>query len=619
MEGSPFAIAVLDKELRYLLVSERWLSDFYLGDQDLVGRLHYDVIPEVPQRLKDVHTRCLAGATEGGRSDILVRKDGRRERVNWDSRPWTTPSGEIGGIIIMIEFVTAWKEAEEELRRVNAQLAEAQRLARLGYWEWNLETNAATWSPEVYRIFGRDSSNESLSFDDYFATIPAAEQEAVSEWLAAAIKRGEPFNFEHSLIHPDGTRHVAIDGRVLHNDAGEPIKLLGVAQDVTERHQLEEQLHESQKMEATGRLAGGIAHDFNNILTAIFSFSEFAVSSLSEDHPARDDMHEVIRAADQAKTLTQQLLAFSRRQTVVPRVLRINDRVQSVESMMRRILGEDIAYSTHLEAELWNTRVDPNALEQVIINLAINARDAMPGGGRLTIETANVTLGEGKVGAKEQVIPQGDYVAFIISDDGEGMSEKVRQQIFEPFYTTKSSGNGTGLGLSTCYGIIRQANGFLWVYSELGQGTTFKVYLPRVHDPVDPVATVAEPAAGGGDETVLVAEDNPQVRQLTVRTLEELGYQVLVGDSAEQALETIANIDFDIDLLITDVIMPGMNGKQLSDRVVARHPRARVLYMSGYSENTIVHHGVLEDGIELLQKPFSPSDLAKRIRQLLEA
>ncbi|MCB9647858.1 MAG: hypothetical protein H6730_14810 [Deltaproteobacteria bacterium] len=276
-------------------------------------------------------------------------------------------------------------------------------------------------------------------------------------------------------------RYLAIDGRVLHDEAGRPTRLVGAAQDVTERHLLEDQLRESQKLEATGRLAGGVAHDFNNILTGSGFLLGRAGAGAGKAILLRADVpREVIRAAEQARSLTQQLLSFSRRRTVIPRVLQINERVKAVEAMIRRILGEDISYSTHLASDLWNTRIDPNALEQVIVNLAVNARDAMPEGGRLTIETTNVTLTDHKIGAKGQAIPPGDYVTFMLSDNGVGMSEPVREHIFDPFYTTKGPGRGTGLGLSTCYGIIRQAHGFIWVYSEPGQGTTFKVYLPRV-------------------------------------------------------------------------------------------------------------------------------------------
>ncbi len=616
---SPIAIAVFDRDMRYLVHSERYRDHYALGDQELVGRTHYEVFPDLPPRIREIHQRCLAGQGESGTADSLVRPDGRVEWANWDVRPWHTEDGAIGGIVVTTEVITARKTAEGALEEAHRRLAEAQRLARLGYWEWDLNSGVVTWSKEVYELFGVDPQTVPLSYDHYARAVPDEEKASVDERVKAAIKAGGPFQFDHAIVRPDGTRrYVVIDGRVVHDDQGAPTMLLGVAQDITTRRQLEEQLRESQKLEATGRLAGGIAHDLNNILTAIFSFSEFALAGLQTGHPAEGDIREVVRAADQAKALTQQLLAFSRRRTVIPRVVQINRRVQKVEAMMRRILGEDIHYATHLAADLWHTRIDPNALEQVIINLAVNARDAMPRGGRLTIETANVSLAHEKSGAKGQVIPAGDYVALMISDDGEGMTAEVKDHIFDPFYTTKAPGTGTGLGLSTCYGIVRQAEGFMWVYSEVGQGSTFKVYLPRVLDALDADVVPPAPKARGGSETILLAEDNDQVRRLTVRTLERLGYALIACDSAESALRALDDHAGPVHLLITDVIMPGLNGKELADRVEAARPGVRVLYISGYSENTIVHHGVLDAGVELLQKPFRPGDLAERVRQLLD-
>ncbi len=615
---SPMSIAVFDREMRYVVHSKRYAAEYGLEHEDLVGRSHYEVFPELPARFREVHRRCLAGASESAQADPLVRQDGRTEWANWDVRPWRTATGDIGGIVVMTELITARIEMEAQLRLAHAQLMEAQRLARVGYWEWDLASQVVTWTEEVYRLFGIDPSRSPLTYDDYIAAVPEEARGLIDERVRTSIAAGSEIYLEHPIIRPDGTeRHVAINGRVLRDDAGEPVRLVGAAQDITERHQLEEQLRESQKLETAGRLAGGVAHDFNNILTAIFSFSEFALETLDEDSPAASDIGEVLRAAEQAKSLTQQLLSFSRRRTVRPRVIQINERVRRVEAMIRRLLGEDIAYATYLSDDLWNTRIDPNALEQVIVNLAVNARDAMPSGGRMTIETANVTLHEEKVGAKGRAIPAGEYVAFVLSDSGHGMDASVLEHVFEPFYTTKPQGRGTGLGLSTCYGIIRQADGHLWAYSEPGHGSTFKIYLPRVIGAVDREAQVPAPMSSTGHESILLAEDNDQVRDLAVRSLEDLGYRVLACRSAEEALA--AAREHNVDLLVTDVIMTGMNGKELASRVAELHPRIRVLYMSGYSENTIVHHGVLEDGVQLLQKPFNPSDLGRRVRAVLDA
>jgi len=383
--------------------------------------------------------------------------------------------------------------------------------------------------------------------------------------------------------------------------------------------QSEERLRQAQKMEAVGRLAGGVAHDFNNLLTVITSYSDLLLEDLGSDDPKRDDVVQIRKAAEGAAALTRQLLAFSRQQVLEPKVLDLKATIASTEKLLKRLIGEDVHLITALAPDLGAVKADPGQLEQIIINLAVNARDAMPTGGRLTIEAANVEMDEAYVRGHAPASP-GRYVLLALSDTGIGMDEQTKARIFEPFFTTKEPGKGTGLGLATVYGIVKQSGGFIWVYSEPGHGTSFKVYLPRVDEPAEPVATpttMAEP--GRGTETVLVVEDAASVRMVTRQVLERYGYAVLEAPNGETALRLAAKHHGPIHLLLTDVVMPGLSGRQLAEQLAHLRPDMKVLYASGYADHAIVHHGILESGIAYLQKPFTPETLGRRVRQVLDS
>jgi hypothetical protein len=389
--------------------------------------------------------------------------------------------------------------------------------------------------------------------------------------------------------------------------------------DATERRSLEEQVIRAQKMEAVGRLAGGVAHDFNNILTAITGYTDLLLADLPADDPRRLDVDEIHHAAQRAAALTQQLLAFSRRQVLQPRVVDLNALVLDVESLLRRLIGEDLTLAAALDPEVGHVRGDPGQLQQVIMNLAVNARDAMPGGGRLTIESRNVELDEAYAAQHRDVTP-GRYVLLAVSDTGTGMSEETQSHLFEPFFTTKEMGKGTGLGLATVYGIVRQSGGHVWVYSELGHGTTFKIYLPRVDEPAEPLATRARaaPESLRGTETILLVEDEAAVRAVTRQLLQRNGYTVLEAPQGAAALALLEGGPVRLDLLLTDVVMPGMSGRELADQLTSRCPGLRVVYMSGYTDDAIVRHGMLEPGLEYLQKPFRPDGLLMKVREVLD-
>jgi PAS domain S-box-containing protein len=406
--------------------------------------------------------------------------------------------------------------------------------------------------------------------------------------------------------------------------SGAIVSYVCAARDVTRERELEDQLRQSQKMEAVGQLAGGVAHDFNNLLTAIMGNSELLLARMDDDDPRRADLDEIRKAGARAASLTRQLLAFSRRQVLEPVFLDLNSVVESVAKMIERVIGEHVELVTVLDPDLGQVHADPGQIEHVIINLAVNARDAMPEGGRLLIETTNADLDEEYVSAHTPVQP-GPYVMLAISDTGSGMDEATRARVFEPFFTTKESGKGTGLGLSTVYGIVKQSNGYIWVYSEAGQGTTFKIYLPRVED----VEAVVRPKTRGaaerrglerdGKETVLVVEDDDAVRGVVRRALEGCGYTVVAARDAAEATRLAGEYAGPIDFLITDLIMPETSGRDLARRVAELRPEVRVLYMSGYSDNVVLRQGMLSPGMQFLAKPFTQESLLDKVREILDA
>jgi CheY-like chemotaxis protein len=367
-----------------------------------------------------------------------------------------------------------------------------------------------------------------------------------------------------------------------------------------------------------GQLAGGIAHDFNNLLTAITGYGDLLYEDMPEDDPKRADVGEIRQAAQRAAQLTRQLLAFSRKQVLQPRVIDLNGVVSGMEAMLGRLLGETIHLRTKLAPQLGSVRADPGQVEQVVMNLAVNARDAMATGGELTIETADMDLDEDyartHIGAKS-----GSYVMLAVHDNGSGMDPATQARLFEPFFTTKGPGRGTGLGLSTVYGIVKQSEGYIWVYSEVGHGTTFKIYLPRVEARVDAPARPTPLAPPGGTETVVVVEDADLLRALARRILEGAGYKVLTARSGAEALSIAASHAGPIHLLLTDVVMPEMGGAELASRLSQRLPRLAVLYMSGYTDDAIIRHGVLQDGVPFIQKPFTAEGLLRRVREVLDA
>ena len=431
--------------------------------------------------------------------------------------------------------------------------------------------------------------------------------------------------YECEAIRKDGNRvPIEVSSRLIYEN-GVPVAVQGSARDITERKRAEEalrasqlQLQQSQKLEAIGQLAGGVAHDFNNMLTAIIGYTDLSLRRVGLENPIRRNLEETKKAAERAASLVRQLLAFSRKQILEPKVLDLNDVVKDMHKMLTRLIGENIKLATRLETDLGSVKADPCQVEQIIVNLVVNARDAMPRGGRVTIETANVSL-DAQTAAKHVAVNPGEYVMLTVSDTGSGMDQETQARIFEPFFTTKEVGKGTGLGLSTVYGIVKQSGGNIWVYSEPGFGTVFKVYLPRIDEATaNSIARLAQESnAPRGTETILLVEDEDVVRGLTRKILMQAGYNVLDARSGNEAIRLCATHAGSIDLLLTDVVMPEISGKEVADRLLELRPSIRVLFMSGYTDEAIVQHGVLDANVKFIQKPFTWIALTRKVREVL--
>lgn len=466
-------------------------------------------------------------------------------------------------------------------------------------------------------IFGFQSADDALHYD-IKQLYPRSESRENFIRLLQENKRLEYHEME--MRNLNGAPVIVLENCTgVFDDDGRLMRIRGYIFDITEKRRLEEQFRQAQKMEAVGRLAGGIAHDFNNILTVIQGYTQLLMDAVDDDDALRADVRQISVAAERAAILTTQLLAFSRRQLLQPVVLNINEVVGEIAKMVQRIIGEDIDFHTILDPHLGNTLCDRSQLEQIILNLTVNARDAMPDGGKLTLETANVALSE-EYTRTHAPVKAGQYVMVSVTDTGIGMDEVTIEQIFEPFFTTKEPGKGTGLGLATVYGIVKQSGGYIWVYSEPGVGTTFKVYFPRVeaHAEQEQPAPAASSSLHGS-ETILVVEDEEQVRQLTVDVLESYGYRVLAAASPTEAINIARHHSGAIDLVLTDVVLPAMNGRKLVERLEKISPGFQALYVSGYTDNAIIHQGILEAGTAFVQKPYSPRVLAAKVREVLDA
>ena len=542
----------------------------------------------------------------------LETRDGKKIAVEFVSNVYLVEGGRV--IQCNVRDITARKQAEDDLgMRDHAIQAVSQGIV---ISDPTLPDNPVIYvSPGFTRLTGY-SAEDAIGHNCRFLAGKDTDP-ALMRQLGRAVAAHLPCTVEILNYRKDGTsfwNELAISPVLdLH---GHVTHFVGVQTDVTERRSLAAQFLQSQKMEAVGQLAGGVAHDFNNLLSVILSYAELVAEELPAGAPMRADVLEIRTAALRATDLTRQLLAFSRRQVLEPKVLDLHVSVLGMEKLLRRLLGEDITLNLLPSVDLWRVRADPGQVEQIVMNLAVNARDAMPRGGDLTIETANVELDASYARSHHEVTP-GAYVMIAVTDTGCGMDQATQARMFEPFFTTKDKDKGTGLGLATVFGIVKQSGGTIWVYSEPGRGTTFKIYFPRVFGvaeavPIEPVAEL-----GRATETILLVEDDDQVREIALNILRRCGYVVLVASNGGEALMICETHGARIDLLLTDVVLPRMSGRQIAARLAPMRPEMKILFMSGYTGDAVRQHGILETGVAFLGKPFTPGTLTRKVRDVL--
>jgi hypothetical protein len=614
IEHTPLAVVEWDMDFRVAAWNNSAERIFGYTREEAMGRhAEFIVPPEVRPDVDRVWRELLSSQTGNINANENITKSGRIISCEWYNTPLVDENGRVLGVASLVQDVTERERAEAKFRGllesapdamvvtdqqgsivlVNAQterLFEYKRHELLG-------RPIGMLIPERLRERHPDHPSE-------FALQPHPGEMEKRIELFGLRKNGSEFPIEVSLSPLETEQGILISSGI---------------RDITQRLALEEQLMQSQKMEAVGRLAGGIAHDFNNLLTIILGYSQILTDGLPAGTCLADSNAQIKAAAERAAGITRQLLAFSRKQVLSPRVVNLNDIVLNLDSLLRRLIGEDIEVMTAPATDLGTVKADPGQIEQVIMNLALNSRDAMPNGGKLTIETSNTTLDEAYAREHQPVQP-GRYVMLAMSDTGQGMSEETLGRIFEPFYTTKEVGKGTGLGLSMVYGIIKQSGGHIWVYSEPHHGTTFKIYLPRVDQPIETISSATVPGdVSTGTETILLVEDDPQLRELSSTVLSHSGYRVLTASTPDEGIAICESHHRDIRLVVTDVIMPRMNGRQLAERIQKISPQIRVLYISGYTDNAIVHYGVLDPGLWFLPKPFTLAALVAKVREVLDS
>jgi PAS domain S-box-containing protein len=611
LETSQDLVSIADLDDRFTYVNRAFLDAYGYEEAEVLGRgVRLIDSPNNPAGLRE---RISEGTAAGGwHGELLNRRKGGREfPIALSTSLVRDEAGRVVGYLGVASDIGQRRAAEERVCLLRAALEAAVDSVVItdaaGRIEWvnpgfTRLTGYAT--DEVVGLLVTRLSGES-------------QDEAYPEGFWATLREGKVWKGEIIRRRRDGTRyHEELTVTPVRDERGRVAHYVGIQRDISERRRLEAQVRQATKMEAVGRLAGGVAHDFNNLLGVIRGHGELAQAQLEPEAPGRDRIDEILAAAGRAATLTQQLLAFSRKQVMEPKVLDLNGVVSGVRSLLRPLVGEDIEVEVQLAEALGRVKADPNQIDQVLMNLAANARDAMPHGGRLTLGTRNVELDDAFCQDHPGARP-GRHVALLVGDTGIGIDAATLAHVFEPFFTTKQMGKGTGLGLATVYGIVKQSDGYVWVDSELGRGTTVTVYLPRVEADVAAAPAPRKHTAAGRGETVLLVEDEDCLRPLAAELLGSCGYQVLTARSGSEALTQARTHDGEIALLLTDVVMPGMSGPQLASALRERHPSLRVLYMSGYLADTMAQHGILEEGMLLLNKPFSSVELTEKVREAL--
>lgn len=595
---------------------------------DGMTRPSFDRARELLERELDRIRQGLRDPDDATAIDLeLIRKDGSRIWVETSVSFLVDESGQPSGILGVTRDISERKRAEDADRQLNERLMLAVRAGNFGVWDWDVGTNKLVWDARMYEIYGVEPQPFSGAFEDWRARVQPDDLVRSERELRDALQGRGEFNTQFRVIWPSGeVRHVQAQAVVLRDDAGRPLRMIGMNTDITEqmeaeaeRARLQEQLSQAQKLESIGRLAGGVAHDFNNMLTVILGYAEMVTSTHKLDTALQGPMAEIQSAALRSADLTRQLLAFARQQTVAPRAIDLNETTGAMIKMLERLIGEGIKLTWRPGGALWRVNMDPSQADQILANLCVNGRDAIAGVGEISIQTRNVTLDAVGNTVDRDFVP-GDYVRLTVSDNGCGMDRETLDHIFEPFFTTKKAGMGTGLGLSTVYGIVKQNGGFISVKSEPTQGTTFTIHLPR--DQVGADAVVAEEIGAvsmpPGHETILLVEDERAILALAQSMLQRLGYTVIAAATPGEAIRLADSHPEPIDLLLTDIVMPEMNGRDLVLLLTRRYPGLKHLYMSGYAADLISPDDLMREGKNFIQKPFGMQELAAKVRLALD-
>ncbi len=617
-EAAQDSIFILDADGGYQYINTYGAQTFGYRPEELIGRSIEDLYPApVVDRQKRMIQKILETG-EGANDELHISISGRERWVESHLVPIKDTGGNINAILGIARDVTERRRGEERLQETTQRLQLATTSGGIGIWDWEIQSNRLIWDDRMFELYGISKESFTSSVEAWKKGIHPEDYTAAMEALQATVRGEKGFDTEFRIIHPDGkVKFLQANGMVIRDADGKPLRMIGMNRDITDRRNLEQQLRQSQKMEAVGTLAGGIAHDFNNALTGIVGFGEILRMRIAEDEQASHDLDEILRCAERATTLTRQLLTYARRQIIEPVNLNVSALVTDLMRLIGKVVGEHIEVKTSLERNVPTIHADRGQIEQVVMNLCLNARDAMPEGGRLVVETEDAFLEEEYV-LRYPYMKPGRYAVLSVSDTGVGMDEATRERVFEPFFTTKGPDKGTGLGLAMVYGIIKQHGGFIHLYSEPGKGTAFKVYFPAIEARPDALPAIPrEDILRGGTETILLAEDEEAIRGLAERILTGFGYTVLVARNGEEAIEMFRRKK-EIVLAVLDVVMPRKGGKEAFEAMRKENPNLKVIFMSGYSANAIHESFILTAGVPFLQKPFSPTILARKVREVLD-
>jgi two-component system, cell cycle sensor histidine kinase and response regulator CckA len=599
-------------DYRFILVNPAFERLTGMKAADVLGRTVREILPGIEPSWIEIYGKVALGGQPIHFED-LAGSLGRTFEVS----AYCPAKGQFAAIFADI---TERKRIEAQLRDSQERLELALDAANEGIWDWNPRTSERFYSPRCYTMLGYEPNEFSDAWSGLFELTHPEDQpkiQAVVDEYIAGVRESHEVEFRRRRKSGEWAWILNRGKVVAHDVNGAATRVTGTHTDLTDRKRLESQFLQAQKLESLGKLAGGVAHDFNNLLTVINGYAEMIREGVPKLDPIRDSIAEIVKAGERAAELTRQLLAFGRKQVIAPSVVDLNKVIADTERMLRRVIGEDIELTTVLDPSLQFVMADVGQIQQVFMNLAVNARDAMPDGGRLVIETANVELDEAYADSRG-ALKSGAYVMLAVSDTGTGMSGEVQEHLFEPFFTTKPSGAGTGLGLSTVYGIVKQSGGAIWVYSEPGKGSTFKIYLPAILEPASGAPEKPPASMLRGSETILVVEDQEDVRKLIRVILQKLGYRILEAGSPRDAEVVSAGYPARIQLMVTDVVMPLATGRDLADRLHVSRSGMKVLFISGYTDEVIAHHGIIERGVAFLPKPFSAEMLAMKVREVLD-